>query len=271
MSPDAKRHNANNAGVRGNDSPGRRRPSSPSSQAPIISACRAPNRPLDLAELERPDYRDIVREMERMTAREDVSYLHPSKRWEYPWALEQAGLRPGDRVLDAGCGGSIFPAYLAAQGMSVAAVDLNPPAGLAAFHGLNYLSIQGNLACLPFAEGVFQAVFCISVIEHFPASGIALAMAELRRVLRPDGRLLLTTDYARDASEEMWHEGPGRSFRVDWNVFDRDSLSRHILNAEGFRIEGGVDLEVDWELVRPAMSRFHGYPYTSVGLTLVRV
>lgn len=271
MSPDAKQRSAKNAGVRGNDSLGRRRPSSSSSQIPAASPRCAPNRALKLAELERPDYQDIVREMERMTAREDVSYLHPSKRWEYPWSLERADLQPGDRVLDAGCGGSIFPAWLAAQGMSVAAVDLNPPAGLAALHGLNYLSIQGNLACLPFAEGVFQAVFCISVIEHLPEDGIARAMAELRRVLRPGGRLLLTTDYARDASEEMWHEGPDGSFRVDWNVFDRESLSRHIIGAKGFRVEGDVDLEVDWELVRPAMRRFHGYPYTAVGLTLLRV
>lgn len=231
----------------------------------------APNRPLDLTELERPEYRAVVEALERLSAREDVSYLHPSKRWEYPWALERAGLRPGLRVLDAGCGASVFPVYLAGLGLDVAALDLAPPAGLAALHGLNYLSVKGNLGCLPFAEGVFDAVFCISVIEHLPPESIAVAMAELRRVLAPGGKLLLTTDYAADAGEEMWHEGPGGSFRVDWNVFDRDALSRHILGAAGFAVLGGVDLEVDWERVRPLMRRFHGYPYTSVGVTLVRV
>lgn len=143
--------------------------------------------------------------------------------------------------------------------------------GLAALHGLNYPSIKGNLACLPFAEGVLETVFCNSVIEHLPEDAVASALAEMRGVLAPGGRLPLTTDYARDAREEIWHEGPdGRFFRADRNVFDRESLGRRILGADGFRAEGGVDLEVDWDEVRPRMRRFHGYPYTPFGAALKR-
>jgi SAM-dependent methyltransferase len=130
--------------------------------------------------------------------------------------------------------------------------------------------VKSDLTDLPFEDGEFDAVFCISVIEHLPWESIPLALLQLRRVLRPGGRLLLTTDYCRGATEEMWYEGPGERFRVDWSVFDEPRLRRFILEAEGFRVEGEVDLRVDWDTVAPAMIAFHGYPYTAVGVGLVK-
>jgi SAM-dependent methyltransferase len=50
---------------------------------------------------------------------------------------------------------------------------------------------------LPYADGSFDAVVCVSVIEHVPGDGDAEAMREMRRVLRPGGVLHLTTNVAR--------------------------------------------------------------------------
>lgn len=83
---------------------------------------RSAKRLLDLSELERPDFRQILASMDELLHNEDISYLHPSKRWEYPWALNQADLALDSRVLDAGCGASIFPIYLANEGYRVSAV-----------------------------------------------------------------------------------------------------------------------------------------------------
>ena len=77
---------------------------------------RAPNRLLDLAELESPPFQAVLARLDELLARNGGAYLHPSKRWEYPWALERAQLAPGSRVLDVGCGASIFPIHLAAEG-----------------------------------------------------------------------------------------------------------------------------------------------------------
>jgi hypothetical protein len=44
-----------------------------------------------------------------------------------------------------------------------------------------------------------------------------------------------------------------------------------VLNAPGFLVDGDVDLSVDWDAVRTQMRRFHGYPYTSVGITLTKI
>lgn len=229
-----------------------------------------PNRLLDLDELRRPDYRGVLEEMDRLVAADPISYLHPGKRWEYPWALERAALRPGSRVLDVGAGDSIFPVYLAATGHSVTAVDLEFDGSLGMRHGVDAAYARADMTRMPFPPGAFDAVFCVSVIEHLPEEAIPVALAELRRVLRPGAPLLLTTDYYDDADAEIWHRSPGLEFRVDWGVFDEDRLRRLILEAPGWRLDGELDLDVDWSEVKPRMREYHGYPYTSVGVKLIR-
>lgn len=233
-----------------------------------MSRTRAPNRPFDLTELKRPSFQRVLSRLDALVRREDVSYLHPSKRWEYPWALERAALSPGSRVLDAGSGASIFPVYLAGNGHRVTAVDRVLPGRLDRLHDVRVHYAAGDLRMLPFAGSAFDAVFCISVLEHLLEAQIPVALREMRRVLRPGGRLLLTTDFYEDASAELWYETRDRRFRVDWTVFDEPRLRRDILDSPGFRIEGEVDLAVDWERVRPRMREFHGYPYTAVGVML---
>jgi SAM-dependent methyltransferase len=230
----------------------------------------APNRLLDLRELQEPRFADVLGELDELTARESVSYLHPSKRWEYPWALERARLQPGSRVLDAGCGASIFPVYLAKQGHRVTGVDLEVPDGLDRMHDVHIDYVRAGITELPFPDCSFDAVFCISVVEHLGHDGVQAALSELRRVLRPGGRLLVTTDYYEDASARIWYEGEDRTFPVDWEFFDQERLQRYLLNTPGLSVEGELDLSVDWDRLRPEMRRFHGYPYTSVGVTLLR-
>gem|GEM_PF-1364120 len=229
---------------------------------------RPPNRVLDLSELERPDYRAILADLDRLLLQDPISYLHPSKRWEYPWALEQAGLKPASRILDVGSGGSIFPVYLAAAGHSVTASDRVVLPRLDRWHDIKINYLQTDLAALGLGEAVFDAVFCISVIEHLPPGGIGLALAELRRVLVPGGKLLLTTDFYQEAAADLRYEGPGDSFPVDWHIFDEVRLRTHLLNAPGWHVCGELDLAVDWSATRITMRRFHGYPYTSVGVVL---
>lgn len=226
----------------------------------------APNRLLDLADLELPEFRRVSEEIDRLLAEYPGLYVHPGKRWEYPWSLARAGLSPGMQVLDIGCGRSAFPALLAGRGVRVWAVDRDlPPPGE---QPARVRYVAADLTRLPFPFDAFDAVFCLSVIEHLPREAMPNALSEMRRVLRPSGRLLLTTDYAENAAAEMWYDGPGERFRVDWSVFDERLLREYILAASGFAVDGPVDLAADWARVAPAMRRYHGYPYTAVGVAL---
>jgi hypothetical protein len=70
----------------------------------------------------------------------------------------------------------------------------------------------------------------------------------------------------------VWYSGPDRApFPVDWGFFDEGRLRRLILAAPGFELDGELDLTLDWAETRRRMREYHGYPYISVGVALVRV
>jgi SAM-dependent methyltransferase len=233
-------------------------------------AVRVPNRPFHWEDLTRPSFLRVLKKLDALVEREEISYLHPSKRWEYPWALERAGPLEGSRVLDLGCGASIFPIYLAGEGCRVTAVDVRVPPGLDRLHGVTVDYVEAYLGQLPFRESEFDHLFCISVIEHLPRGSVVTSFGEMRRVLRTGGRIFVTTDYYKDADAEIWYEGPDQRFRVDWNLFDRSRLNRLISDLTGLSLEGEIAFEVDWAEVSPRMRGFHGYPYTSIGFALVK-
>lgn len=119
--------------------------------------------------------------------------------------LERAALIPGEHVLDLACGTGIV-ARLAAPGLQAAgrvwALDLNP-AMLAqaraqgAPDGAPVGWLRGNAMALPFADGAFDAVLCQNGLQFMPDR--PLALREMRRVLRPGGRLALNV-VAREAA-----------------------------------------------------------------------
>jgi ubiquinone/menaquinone biosynthesis C-methylase UbiE len=111
--------------------------------------------------------------------------------------LDLAALKPGDRVLDVATGPGIM-ARIAARavgasgqvvGVDIAEQSLEVARRKAAEEGLEQLTFQVEDAeNLTLPDGTFDAVFCSMGLMHFPAPEKALA--EMRRVLKPGGRLL---------------------------------------------------------------------------------
>jgi len=104
-----------------------------------------------------------------------------------------ANLAAGDRVLDLGCGSGDLAAELARAGVQVTAADvaqaaLDRAAGRHPELSLRLVAIDEPL---PFEDGSFDAVWSSEVIEH--VADTARWLSEVRRVLAPAGRLLLTT------------------------------------------------------------------------------
>ena len=105
----------------------------------------------------------------------------------------RAGVRAGDRVLDLGCGDGRFTAELARMGAASTGVDiaeaaLNRARGAHPDLDFRLAPIDGPL---PFDDGSFDVVWTTEVIEH--VADTARWLSEVRRVLVPRGRLLLTT------------------------------------------------------------------------------
>ena len=104
---------------------------------------------------------------------------------------------PCEAFLDAGCGDGRYLAALAADlPARRAGVDLSERILETARQRVEADYRQGSIEALPFADREFDLVLCTQVIEHvLDADG---AVAELARVLRPGGALVISTDNARN-------------------------------------------------------------------------
>jgi SAM-dependent methyltransferase len=105
--------------------------------------------------------------------------------------LDAAGAAAGTRLLDVGTGPGVVARAAVARGARVTAVDAEPSMAEAAARNVPGLDVRiAVLPDLPLPDGLFDAVTGNFVINA--VGDPAAALAELRRVLRPGGRLALT-------------------------------------------------------------------------------
>lgn len=121
----------------------------------------------------------------------------------YEAAVADMGLRPGDRVLDAGCGtGRALPALRAAVGGVgvVVGADLTAAmleAAVRAGRDRDGRLLLADVAALPLRSESLDAVFAAGLVAHLPNP--AENLRELARVVRPGGTLALFHPIGRAA------------------------------------------------------------------------
>lgn len=155
------------------------------------------------------------------------------------FVLESLGPLGHGRALDAGCGKGRFARIVREQNpqAQVVAMDLAVSMLLRADPAL--ARVAGSLLQLPFAPASFDGVYATESLEH--AVDIEAAVAELCRVLKPGGRLVII-----DKNAEHW----GRLDTPAWEKwFHRDELlsllRRHCRAADCRPISYWEDVEPD--------------------------
>lgn len=139
-------------------------------------------------------------------------------------------LKPGFKVLDAGCGGGrhLSEAYRA-RGVSVVGIDLNRDDALKAHNTTKIMRHEGehgggaslvmvsDVTRLPFKDASFDLVICSEVLEHIPDH--RQAIAEVIRVLKPGRSLVVSVPrYLPEricwALSEDYHNEEGGHIRI---------------------------------------------------------
>ena len=106
--------------------------------------------------------------------------------------LSALGAKPGMRFLDAGCGGGGACILAAGLGCEVTGLDASHALLAIARERLPKAQfVHGDLEKLPFADGHFDAALAANSVIF--AEDIRQAVRELRRVVRPGGRVALTS------------------------------------------------------------------------------
>ena len=103
-------------------------------------------------------------------------------------------LASGLDILDVASGEGYGSALLAQVARSVAGLEYSQPTVLSAranFPRANLSFVQGDARALPFPDASFGAVVSFETIEHFDRQDAFVR--EVRRVLRPDGRFIVST------------------------------------------------------------------------------
>jgi SAM-dependent methyltransferase len=108
------------------------------------------------------------------------------------WVLDLAGLSPGMRVLDAGCGNGLYLRGLRDRGITAAGCDLSMGMLRAAGHPA---LLNADVSALPLRDGAVDAALAIHMLYHVPSR--AAAIRELRRVVAPGGACIAVTNGSR--------------------------------------------------------------------------
>jgi ubiquinone/menaquinone biosynthesis C-methylase UbiE len=152
--------------------------------------------------------------------------------------IDLAALRDGHRVLDVGCATANLLRTIGRQRPGVELVGLDPdPKALARARrkarraGLDMRLDRGFAQELPYPDGSFDRVFSSLMLHHLDSTSKDQLLAEARRVLRPDGLLVL-------ADAVVGEHGHGGLRRMRAQLHDNvgDAVSRRVA-AAGFTVE----------------------------------
>ena len=138
-------------------------------------------------------------------------------------------------VCDLGCGPGHVARYLRERGVDVCGIDLSSEMiGQARRLNPGIEFAQGNMLSLDVADEAWGGIVAFYSIIHVPRAEVVTALSEMKRVLRPEGLLLLSFHIGDETLhvEDLW----GEKVSLDFAFFRPDDMEGYLKSA-GFRVE----------------------------------
>ena len=199
----------------------------------------------------------------------------PTSYWrtaEFAYVFRQLRLQQGARVLDLGSPKDLAGMLARGRGYHVVATDFLEEAVEVSERYARAQGISGDGAgqvrsevqdgrALTYGDDEFDAAFSVSVLEHIPDEGDAVAMRELVRVVRPGGAIIVTVPFAQSYRETFvpaalcpWAgDAAGDVF---WERhYDEAELKRRLLEVPGLECEHRENWGERWFGVEAALNR----------------
>jgi SAM-dependent methyltransferase len=157
--------------------------------------------------------------------------------------LADAGLLRG-RVLDFGCGTGHLLKELLGRGLDCFGADSSDEAvarvnkDFSAFSNWHGAERTDHFATRH-PNHFFDLIVCLETLEHLPPDSTAELFRELRRILKPGGKLFLTVPFAENLERETIYCPFCQSLFHRWqhmNSFSGEKLET-LIAAQGFRVE----------------------------------
>jgi ubiquinone/menaquinone biosynthesis C-methylase UbiE len=138
-----------------------------------------------------PELEDAIRRSFDEASRDENHFpsLIDPRIWHVKLVLEHLGDLAGKRVLDAGCGKGRFARIVQERHPGAEVWGLDISAEMLRYVPPPIRTRQGSLTNLPFADAWFDGAYATESLEH--AVEIERAVAELCRVIKPGGRILI--------------------------------------------------------------------------------
>ena len=154
----------------------------------------------------------------------DARYFKPLDRFDIRFARTMwvyDNVRPGSSVLDLGCGAGML-ALLKHKNVNLTGVDLSTESARAVRRNGYDIGVSATLTHLPFPDHSFDYVVSLDVLGHVAFEEKDSVIAEIKRVLRPEGVTMhgieCTDQSGRQRFEEMSEEELRRFVEIDGHV-----------------------------------------------------
>jgi SAM-dependent methyltransferase len=179
-------------------------------------------------------------------------HRNPDPNWSYtPTYLRKmshvrrylAGLSPDLRIVDAGCGEGLLVEEFRAKGYRIDGIDLN--------YESEFVT-HGDILSMPYEDASVDLVLLLDVFEHLQFADQPVALQEMARILRPNGRMLLVIPNLAhlNARFRMFFGGRLDRSDIDINHCGERPLQENLqlLREAGFEIGRlkGITLTVPW-------------------------